>query len=156
MPTRTPLILLGLAALCSGAALTIRLIQLNTPPVLPTPAVESTAPSILSAIIAVESGGDPSAIGDSGAAVGILQIHPIMVADVNRILSRPAYTLEDRLSPARSIEMFTIYTSHYTPSWEPELVARRWNGGPRGHLKPSTLPYWHLIQSHLANTGDTP
>jgi len=108
---------------------------------------ESSQNTLLSAIIQVESGGDPNAIGDGGRAVGILQIHPIMVKDVNRILGHERYTLEDRYSPEKSIEMFWIYTNHYSPHESDEVVARRWNGGPKGDTKPSTVRYWERVRS---------
>lgn len=110
---------------------------------------------VMRAIEIVESGCDPLAIGDGGEAVGILQIHPIMVEDVNRILelnrdtSTERFTIHDRTSRERSEEMFRIYTSHYTPDWDPEKVARRWNGGPRGDRRSSTLRYWHRVQKEL-------
>lgn len=103
----------------------------------------------INAIIQVESGGDDSAVGDGGKAVGCLQIHPQMVEDVNRILKKEVYTLDDRKDRAKSITMFRIYSSHYTPSWNRELVARRWNGGPRGDKKKATLAYWKKVKAHL-------
>ena len=39
------------------------------------------------AVIWRESRGNSSAIGDNGKAVGVLQIHPIMVREANRILA---------------------------------------------------------------------
>ena len=60
-------------------------------------------------LITIESGGDNAAIGDNGQAVGCLQIHPIMVREVNRILGRKVYTLKDRYSRRRSIEMATVF-----------------------------------------------
>ena len=43
---------------------------------------------LVNAIIYVESRGNDSAIGDRGKAVGCLQIHPICVREVNRILRK--------------------------------------------------------------------
>jgi len=106
----------------------------------------------INAIIAVESGGDDSAVGDGGKAVGCLQIHPIMVKEVNRILKKEVYTLDDRKDRTKSIAMFRVYSSHYTPSWDGrhyELVARRWNGGPKGDKKNATLPYWKKVKALL-------
>jgi len=104
--------------------------------------------SLIAAIIQVESGGNDSAFNKAENAAGCLQIRPIMVREVNRIAGT-AYTLADRLDRKKSIEMFTIYTNHYTPCWAPELVARRWNGGPRGDKKQSTAKYWHKVRSLL-------
>lgn len=99
---------------------------------------------ILFSIIQVESNFNPNAIGDNGKAVGILQIHPIMVEDVNRI-AKTNYNLEDRYCPQKSSQMFFIYTNHYTPDWNFEKVAKRWNGGPRGDRKEATEKYWQRI-----------
>ena len=40
--------------------------------------------ALISAIMAVESGGRDQAIGDGGRALGPLQIHKAVVVDVNR------------------------------------------------------------------------
>lgn len=101
------------------------------------------------AICWVESRGDPRAVGDGGLAVGIAQIHPILVQDVNRILGRQRYTLADRSSVIKSWEMFRIYSRFYHPRGTPEQWARAWNGGPSGPRKPSTLKYWHRVSTHF-------
>jgi hypothetical protein len=104
---------------------------------------------VRTAIEQVESGGDATAIGDNGLAVGILQIHPTMVDDVNRILGEKEYTLDDRKDVARSREMFAVYSNHYTPCGDAEKVARRWNGGPRGDRKRATMKYWRKVSKAL-------
>ncbi len=108
-----------------------------------------TDDALISAIITVESRGDDSAVGDGGKAVGPLQIHAVMVKEVNRILGSDVYTLSDRTSRTKSIEMFKVYTNKYTPQWQPELVARRWNGGPTGEKKRATLAYWTKVKKEL-------
>ena len=115
--------------------------------------------NLINAIIYVESRGNDSAIGDRGKAVGCLQIHPICVREVNRILRKNdiplLYTLEDRYSREKSIEMFNIIAEQYecceylTFIQYAEIVARRWNGGPRGHKKRATIKYWNKVQSVL-------
>lgn len=104
---------------------------------------------LIEAIIQVESKGDPNAVGDGGKAVGILQIHKVMVDDCNRIAGFKKFTYEDRKDPAKSREMFRVYTDHYTPSWDAELVAKRWNGGPKGETKPATKEYWAKVKVKL-------
>jgi hypothetical protein len=101
---------------------------------------------VLPAIEMVESSGRADAVGDGGKAVGILQIHPVMVADVNRILGEDRYTLADRLDPAKSREIFRVYSDHYAKCGDAEKVARNWNGGPRGHRKAATVAYWAKVQ----------
>jgi len=108
-----------------------------------------TDDTLISAIITVESRGNDDAVGDGGRAVGPLQIHAVMVKEVNRILGSDVYTLSDRKDRKKSIAMFKVYTNKYTPSWSPELVARRWNGGPTGDQKKATLKYWNKVQKEL-------
>jgi len=56
-----------------------------------------------------------------------------MVQTVNERLPKDRqYTLEDRRDYNKSVEMFVIYTNRFTPDWNPEDVAARWNGGPKG------------------------
>jgi len=114
---------------------------------------------LINAIIYVESRGNDSAIGDRGKAVGCLQIHPICVRDVNRILRKNdiplVYTLEDRYSRVKSIEMFNIIAEQYECCEYiefmdyAEIVARRWNGGPRGHKKRATIKYFNKVKKQL-------
>lgn len=69
---------------------------------------------LVSALIQVESGGDSLAVGKTND-LGALQLTPIYVADVNRILKEERYTLEDRRSLVKSKEMFEIIQGHYNP-----------------------------------------
>ncbi len=108
---------------------------------------------LVKAIRQVESSGNDQAVGDGGKAVGALQIHPIMVAEVNRILGEQLYTLDDRKDAGKSIEMFMVFSKYYAKhwnDWSAEGIARRWNGGARGHLKKSTMPYWRKVKKHHA------
>jgi soluble lytic murein transglycosylase-like protein len=100
------------------------------------------------AVCRVESSGNPHAVGDGGKAVGIAQIHPILVKDVNRFAGT-RYTLNDRFNPAKSKEMFNLYVEHYGKGRSVEFKARIWNGGPQGASKRTTLAYWRKIQKHL-------
>jgi hypothetical protein len=97
--------------------------------------------NIIARLIEIESAGNDYAIGDNGLAVGCLQIHPIMVRDVNRI-ANTNFTLVDRTSRSKSIQMIRIYIDHYCVGDTEEHIVRKWNGGPTGHLKNSTLKYW--------------
>lgn len=111
------------------------------------------AKTVLAAAL-VESGGDPCAIGDGGKAVGILQIHPIMVADVNRIVGGPLYSLADRRDVLKSVEMFVIYCLHYWPNGGPEQWARGWNGGPDGPQQSETEGYWRKVKREIARQSE--
>ena len=113
------------------------------------PAITETEVSkLLPALIQVESGGDNSAIGDSGNAIGCLQIWPVMVEDVNRV-SGQGFTLNDRLSRHQSLKMARIYFRHYGKGWNIEQAARCWNGGPTGNKKKATLKYWEKVKKEL-------
>jgi hypothetical protein len=82
-------------------------------------------------------------------AVGILQIYPIMVKDVNRILGYEKYQMSDRQSEKMSIEMFWIYQNRYNPSHDFEKMCRIWSGGPKGMKKQSTIMYYQLALNNL-------
>lgn len=72
----------------------------------------------IEALIWKESRGNDTIIGryDNANSVGCLQITPIYVAEVNRILGEDIYTLDDRLSREKSIEMFNIIQDYYNPT----------------------------------------
>lgn len=107
-------------------------------------------PALLAALILVESGGDPSAIGDNGRAVGILQITEACVMDVNWIYRTNYRWPKDCLDPAVSEMICMRYLIHYA-GWTAtdEKLARIWNGGPNGHKKASTLQYWKKVNQQL-------
>jgi len=107
----------------------------------------ATMDRLLDAIEQVESGGNPRAVGDNGKAVGAYQIWKICVDDCNRIVGRKRWTLEDRWDRVKSREMCRTYLTHYGGTTEE--MARKWNGGPRGHTKAATLPYWAKIKKEL-------
>ena len=108
---------------------------------------------LVSAMIWVESKGNDSAYHRGEKAAGCLQIRPIMVKEVNRILSLKGssyiYTLEDRWSREKSIQMFNIVTNYYHPNGTYEEIARCWNGGPKGLQKKQTQKYWHKVQKRI-------
>lgn len=109
---------------------------------------------LIDALIHVESRGNAHAIGDGGKAVGCLQIHPIMVREVNKIIRKQKlgvkkYKLKDRFDCEKSIEMFEIWRDYHHENSTLEKVARNWNGGPRGHQKTSTLKYWDKVKKKL-------
>ncbi len=106
------------------------------------------ADNLLAAVIHVESRGDVNAHNVAENAVGVLQIRPIMVKEVNRILRFDKYTLQDRWDKQKSIEMFNVIR-HNTPNPTNEKIARNWNGGPNGYRKQSTLKYWQKVQKQL-------
>lgn len=69
---------------------------------------------LLLAMMSVESGFNPTALGDNGDT-GILQIRQIYVDEVNRILGYREYNLLDAYDIDRSLEMFDILQNHHNP-----------------------------------------
>ena len=111
----------------------------------------------IAALIAVESLGNDSAIGDKhlvgNEAVGALQIRPIMIREVNRILKiqklEKRFKRKDRFNREKSIEMFMIWKNYHHPAGGFETIARNWNGGPRGYKNKRTEYYWAKVQKEL-------
>jgi len=105
-------------------------------------------------LISVESGGDNSAVGDSGRAVGCLQIWPAVVEDVNAHLGREAYQMDDRLSRGKSIEICRAYLDRYAtaarlghdPTWQDRALI--WHYGPRGAWIADRHGYWRRWEEH--------
>lgn len=115
---------------------------------------------IIPLLCKIESNNDPNAIGDNGLAVGILQIQPIMIEDVNRILSlkriKKQYKLADRKDVIKSIEIANIFFRNYcNDNSTLEELSRRWNGGPKGDKKEATKPYWNKINALLSQKEST-
>ena len=108
---------------------------------------------LIQAMIMVESEGNDSAYHKGEKAAGCLQIRPIMVREVNRILdiqnSELEYTLEDRWSREKSIEMFHIVNGYHNKNSTYEEIARAWNGGPNWFKKSLTKRYWKRVQKQL-------
>lgn len=81
----------------------------------------------LESLVLVESGGDPTARNTATDAVGILQIRPMYVNEVNRIVGEQRYTLADRYSVKKSIEMFQIIQEYYNPQHSVERAIQLHN-----------------------------
>lgn len=81
-----------------------------------------------SALIQVESQGDRLAIGKT-QDVGILQITPIYVKEVNRILGEDKYTLDCRTDRLKSLEMFEVYQNYYNPKRDINKAIKLHNPG---------------------------
>jgi hypothetical protein len=118
-----------------------------------------TEQDLVSALILVESRGNDSAIGDrhlvGNEAVGALQIRPIMVREVNRILKIQGKTerfdLKDRFDRQQSIRMFMVWKNYHHKDSSPEKIARNWNGGPKGYKVSRTEKYWLKVEKQLNN-----
>lgn len=105
---------------------------------------------VINAIIKVESGGNPKA--QSKDCVGVLQIRPILVHDVNEYLklkkSNKHFTLNDRFNVNKSKEMFVLYQERYNPTNNVEKAIRLWNGGC-GYSLSKTEKYYRKVLAHM-------
>ena len=135
-------------------------IEIEPKPIQPISVVEIEPLEILiDAMIIVESQGNDSAIGDkhlgTNYAVGALQIRPIMIKEVNRILKLKGddhrFQLKDRYDREKSIQMFMIWKEFHHNDSDYEAIARTWNGGPNGVRNARTLHYWNKVSRELNN-----
>lgn len=82
--------------------------------------------------------------GDGGEAVGPLQLHGCVLADVNNY-----YGTGFRASDARDLAIAKQIAAMYIRMWmdkrKTEIAARIFKGGPRGWRKKSTDEYWEKI-----------
>lgn len=162
MKTLKPYIILAVSAL---AAIVFILTSLKQAEGTPTEIKEVTVgevdtiqaiDSLVEALIFVESRGKEDAVGDThlGApSIGVLQIRPIMVREVNRILKKKGakmrFKLQDRFDRGKSIWMFMIWKDYHHPTDGFEKIARNWNGGPNGYRFKRTEPYWAKVKKEL-------
>jgi len=112
---------------------------------------------LIEALIQVESRGNDSCIGDRHLilpSIGCLQIRPVMVREVNRILKKQKDTLrfkyKDRWSRKKSIQMFYIWKDFHHTNSSDEKIARNWNGGPKGYKRKRTLQYWEKVKIEMS------
>lgn len=110
--------------------------------------------TLIAALIAVESGGNPRAVGDNGLAFGALQIHECVVKDVNQFKGTH-YVHEDAFDPVKAQEICISYLERYATrarlGHEPTFqdMARIWNGGGNGYKKAATLGYWQKVKAKM-------
>lgn len=121
---------------------------------LPTPIIKPS--NLIQALIQIESSNNDSCIGDKHMkvpSIGCLQIRPIMVCEANRILqiqqNPKRFKNKDRWSRIKSIEIFNVWKNYHHKKSSNEVIARCWNGGPKGYKNPLTLRYWEKVKKHL-------
>lgn len=110
------------------------------------------------AIAFVESTNRPNAIGDDGRAVGLLQIHKIVVDDVNRAAGRRRFSYEDRRDPEKSKLIFAAYCAmyaHLRPKnmSREEFAARLWRRGPGKFRDQHGTIYWNKVRRALVRVS---
>jgi hypothetical protein len=102
--------------------------------------------SIIDKIWQNESSGNLTApVGDDGQAFGPLQIHRVVLSDVNRWYGT-RYTVEDIKDIAKAKQVARLYISKWLDANKDEIAARIFNGGPRGWEKQATRDYWAKIE----------
>lgn len=95
---------------------------------------------LITAVATVESKLNEKAV--SGDCVGYLQIRPVLVKECNNILkekkSTKRYSLSDRYSKEKSIEMFYLIQEKFNPSFNIERALCIWNAGAYSKKRPTT------------------
>ena len=104
-------------------------------------------PLLLSALIQIESNGNDQARGRHGE-LGALQIRPIMVRDVNRIMGTH-YTHQQVTNRTIAVFIAQSYFAHYGRNLSDESLARLWQGGPKGAKKSFTRAYGRRVMREL-------
>jgi hypothetical protein len=110
---------------------------------------------LLDAIRIVESGGNDNAVGDGGNAIGPYQIWKNYWKDAVEHEPSIGGKYEDCFDQKYAEKIVNAYMDRYAiprrlghePTFED--IARIHNGGPNGHKKKATIPYWEKVQSKL-------
>jgi hypothetical protein len=112
---------------------------------------------LLDAIRIVESGGNDNAVGDGGNAIGPYQIWNNYWKDAIEHQPSIGGKYEDCFDLKYAEKIVNAYMDRYAiprrlghePTFED--IARIHNGGPNGHKKKVTIPYWEKVQKALDN-----
>jgi len=123
-----------------------------------------TIGALIDAIHQVETSGALDAPdGDGGRSIGPLQISKACYKDAkyeyfrcSRNTSWFSYEEVRNISAARMVFYWYIFRwakqQLYNLTLEDcEKISRIWNGGPTGHRKKSTGPYWEKVKTALFN-----
>jgi hypothetical protein len=119
-----------------------------------------TLAKLIMILIAIESSGDDSAIGDNGLSYGCLQISSEYVQDANQ-QSGENWVHEDAFSRHKSVLIVEAYMARYATEarlGHPptiEDVARIHNGGPNGWRRSSTDVYWEKVKQIISREQQT-
>jgi hypothetical protein len=106
--------------------------------------------NLLKAIHIVESNGRTGKIyGDSGRALGPLQIHYANWKDAVEFDKSIKGKYSDCQELNYSVKVFNAYIKKYAKGKSAESKARIWNGGPDGEFKASTYEYWKKVKANL-------
>ena len=100
------------------------------------------------AITFVESNHGINIYNEYENAIGIAQIRPIMIDEVNLILKERKYSHKDAWNNELSFEIFKTYQDFVNPEYNLEKGARLWNGGRSGMNKTTTLSYYKRVKEY--------
>jgi len=107
---------------------------------------------LLSAMVIVESGGNPNAVGDGGKSIGPLQIQYAYWKDSG---VGGEYKQCKDLEYAKRV--VRAYWKRYCPKalkqGDLQTLARVHNGGPRGHKIKATRVYWSKVSKNIKHRG---
>jgi hypothetical protein len=109
---------------------------------------------LISALIAVESGGNDRAVGDRGASHGCLQIQQCVLDDVYE-LGGGRFYLHDCYDRGTAIWLCRFYLTHYATvrklGKSPTMkdMALIWHRGPDGWKKPDKDDYWIKVRKQM-------
>jgi hypothetical protein len=106
-------------------------------------------PLLLSALIQIESHGNDLARGRHGE-LGALQIKPILVRDVNRIMGT-SYAHAQVTNRTVATFIANAYLAHYGRNLSDESLARIWQGGPRAIHRSSSRAYGRRVMRKLSS-----
>src|SRR5574344_1245169 len=83
----------------------------------------------------------------NGDAIGFLQITPICVEEDNRILGKEQFTLEDRWSKERSVEIWHVIQNHHNPDHDHDKALDIWNPNHPDSYKDGVQLYYNQLTS---------
>ena len=117
-----------IAILALGFIIGAKAFKADSPKECPAPDLSEWETTQL-ALILTESQMDSLAVGKAND-LGILQITPIFVDEVNRLVGKDQFTHQDALSPEKSLQMLAIYQEHKNPSHDTDKAIQLHN--PKG------------------------
>ena len=117
-----------IAILALGFIIGAKAFKVDSPKVASMPDLSEWETTQL-ALILTESQMDSLAVGKAND-LGILQITPIFVDEVNRLVGKDQFSHQDALSPEKSLQMLAIYQEHKNPSHDTDKAIQLHN--PKG------------------------
>ncbi len=95
-------------------------------------------------------------VGDHGDAIGKYQIHSEVITDVNNHYGTH-YKHAEMFDPVKSEDVLKKYLEYWGNEYKQhtgqeltyQVLARIWNGGPKGYKKPATNKYWLDAKQYL-------